>query len=284
MRRSRGYTTSEAFRTALEERLTKIAREEGIDLQRIRRQVAFDRLLARLALAPGNPWVLKGGYAMELRYRMARSTKDLDFTVRLVPGAAGRKDRLLQLLQEAASADLNDFFTYRIGEATIDIDGAPYGGARHPVEAVLSGRTFARFHLDIGLGELVLEPAETIRCRDWLGFAHIRAPDVPIISREQQFAEKLHAYTLPRTVAPNSRVRDLVDMVLLIDSGTLSLERTKEAIVLTFRHRGTHEVPTALEPPRRDWEGPFRALAAECGLPTDLAAALKAVDTFHRSL
>ena len=75
MRRSRGYTTSEAFRTALEERLTKIARVEGIDLQRIRRQVAFDRLLARLALAPGNPWVLKGGYAMELRYRMARSTK-----------------------------------------------------------------------------------------------------------------------------------------------------------------------------------------------------------------
>jgi len=32
VRRSRAYTTGEAFRTALEERLTKIAREEGIDL------------------------------------------------------------------------------------------------------------------------------------------------------------------------------------------------------------------------------------------------------------
>jgi hypothetical protein len=29
------------------------------------------------------------------------------------------------------------------------------------------------------------------------------------ISKEQQFAEKLHAYTVPRPDAPNSRVKDL---------------------------------------------------------------------------
>ena len=41
-----------------------------------------------------------------------------------------------------------------------------------------------------------------------------------MIGREQQFAEKLHAYTLPRNSA-NSRVKDLVDMALLIGSGGL---------------------------------------------------------------
>jgi hypothetical protein len=42
------YKTAGAFRTALEARLQNRARAEGIDLQRLRRQVAFDRLLARM--------------------------------------------------------------------------------------------------------------------------------------------------------------------------------------------------------------------------------------------
>jgi hypothetical protein len=53
-------------------------------------------------------------------------------------------------VQAAAALDLSDFFIYRIGEATADLDGAPYGGARYPVEAILADRTFARFHIDIG--------------------------------------------------------------------------------------------------------------------------------------
>jgi hypothetical protein len=62
------YATAAAFRRALEDRLQDIAGKEGVDLQRLRRQVAFDRLLARLfqaALPRALPWVLKGGYAME---------------------------------------------------------------------------------------------------------------------------------------------------------------------------------------------------------------------------
>ena len=58
------YATAAAFRRALEDRLQDIARKEGVDLQRVRRQVAFDRLLARLfqAAQPHElPWVLKGG-------------------------------------------------------------------------------------------------------------------------------------------------------------------------------------------------------------------------------
>jgi len=38
----RKYATGLALRTALEERLKRVAREEGVDLQRLRRQVAFD--------------------------------------------------------------------------------------------------------------------------------------------------------------------------------------------------------------------------------------------------
>jgi hypothetical protein len=42
------YATGAALRAALEERLKQISKTENIELQRLRRQVAFDRLLARL--------------------------------------------------------------------------------------------------------------------------------------------------------------------------------------------------------------------------------------------
>jgi len=42
------YKTAGVFRTALEARLRARAQEERTDLQRLRRQVACDRFLARL--------------------------------------------------------------------------------------------------------------------------------------------------------------------------------------------------------------------------------------------
>jgi hypothetical protein len=79
-------------------------------------------------------------------------------------------------------------------------------------------RIFARFHLDAGIGDVVLPRRETIVCREWLGFAGIQPSRVRMIAREQQFAEKLHAHTLPRDSA-NTRVKDPLDMTLLIAPG-----------------------------------------------------------------
>jgi len=87
--------------------------------------------------------------------------------------------------------------------------------------------------------------------RDWFGFAGIGPPDVPMIQREQQFAEKLLAYTLPRTT-PNSRVRDLVDMVLLIQSGTLESSRVVQALHATFGRRQRTPFPKLLLRLRRN--------------------------------
>jgi len=56
--------------------------------------VAFDRLLARLFhVGPplALPWVLKGGYAMELRIKAARTTKDIDLTMRSIFSSGDKK-------------------------------------------------------------------------------------------------------------------------------------------------------------------------------------------------
>jgi hypothetical protein len=161
----------------------------------------------------------------------------------------------------------------------MDLTAAPYGGARYPVEARMDERIFARFHLDAGLGDVVMEPLETIVCRDWLGFAGIESSQIRMIAREQQFAEKIHAYTLPRHTA-NSRVKDLVDLALLIGSDGLDKQRIMDALRLTFERRGTHDLPVGLVPPPADWQIPFHALAEECGLPTDVAPVFAGVQEF----
>jgi hypothetical protein len=273
-------------------RLQDIAGKESVDLQRLRRQVAFDRLLARLFQAARPrplPWVLKGGYAMELRIKAARTTKDINLTMRSVLSPADKKDdkknlAVLEKLQEAAAIRSDDFFVYTIGEPISELDGAPYGGARFPVEARLDGRVFVGFHLDVGIGDAVMEPLEVIEGRDWLGFAGIASPSLYMIPREQQFAEKLHAYTLPRQGAVNSRVRDLVDMVLLIQSGTLVKSKVSEAIRVTFDRRGTHAAPKVVAKPRADWKRPYDALAKECDLSGELDWAFEKLDRYLSEL
>ncbi len=284
----KGYATASAFRRALEDKLQDIARKEVVDLQRVRRQVAFDRLLARLfhAAQPRTlPWILKGGYAMELRIKAARTTKDIDLTMRNAFSSSEKKDdkknlAVLEKLQEAAAFRSDDFFVYTIGEPISDLEAAPYGGARFPVEGRVDGRVFVGFHLDVGIGDAVMEPLEVIEGRDWLRFAGIASPSLYMIPREQQFAEKLHAYTLPRTGAVNSRVRDLVDMVLLIKSGTLAKAKVAEAIRVTFNRRGTHALPNRLLQPPTGWQKPYDALAKECGLSGGIDDAFAILGTY----
>ncbi|MBI4405213.1 MAG: nucleotidyl transferase AbiEii/AbiGii toxin family protein [Deltaproteobacteria bacterium] len=281
------YATATAFRRALEDRLKNIEEKEKTGLPRLRRQVAFDRLLARLFLGENSPWVLKGGYAMELRMANSRATRDIDLILKKKiagsPNNAEQNNIILGLLREKADADLSDFFVYRIETASIDLTNAPYGGGRFPVIARMDGRTFAKFHLDVGLGDVVLEPLEVISGRDWLGFAGISPPRLTALSKEQQFAEKLHAYTTRRE-RTNSRVRDLVDMVLLIDSGELSGVATLKAIQRTFGRRKTHSIPENLPQPPENWRTPFVVLAEQCQLPTDISRSFAKVGNFYSNL
>jgi len=283
---SKSYATAGAFRRALEGRLKGISQTEQIDLNRLRRQVSFDRLLARLFREDAPPWVLKGGYALELRFKSARSTIDIDLTVNSVTRVAEGSEsanQVREMLQERASVSLDDWFEFLIGPPMIDLAAAPYGGARYSIEARMDGRIFARFHLDVGIGDVVLQPLETTECRDWLGFAGIEKPRVRMISGEQQFAEKVHAYTLPRS-SQNSRVKDLVDLALLISDDRLDRARVANALHLTFARRETHALPPNLSAPPEDWQTSFRALAEECGLDPDVTGVFENVRAFFENV
>lgn len=284
MKPPRKYASAAALRVALEDRLKRLAREEGLDLQRLRRQAAFDRLLCRLFARPDAPWLLKGGYAMELRLKTARTTRDIDLALKQLPVPSAdwnaNAATVLETLREAGQLNLQDFFTFVFGEGTQDLNAAPYGGARFPVAARLAGRTFAKFHLDVSTGDVLREPYETLSGRDWLGFAGIAGASFPAVSPEEQFAEKLHAYTLPRVGRENSRVKDLVDLVLLIERTKLDVARLPKAIRETFQRRKTHGIPPTLVSPPASWSKPFAEMAADCGFEADMEKHFRVVEQF----
>jgi hypothetical protein len=240
------------------------------------------RLLARLFQGDAATWALKGGYALELRFKAARSTIDIDLTLQRIVATVEAGDAvraIREMLQAAVDASLDDWFQYTIGPPVMDLTAAPYGGARYSVETRMDGRVFAKFHLDAGIGDVVIQPLEIVECPDWLGFAGIKQPRVRMISREQQYAEKIHAYTLPRS-SSNSRVKDLVDLALLTGDNRFDRAMAFNALRLTFERRNTHPLPASLNAPPEEWQTPFQELAKECEPRTDIWAVFDQVHTF----
>jgi predicted nucleotidyltransferase component of viral defense system len=259
------YRNASAFRMALEQQLKGRTTANGAHLARDRKRVAFDRLLARLLIAAEGRWLLKGGFALDLRLpARARSTKDVDIEWR------GEESELLDMLLEAADYDPGDFFVFAIERAGVPADHLG-GSHRFRVSTSLAGRPFETFLLDVGLRSEGAVATETLRTDDLLDFAGIEPVEVEAVSLELQIAEKLHAYTRTYEGRRNStRTKDLVDLTLIAELSTLDADSLRVEIKTIFGLRETHVVPTTLPAPPADWQVPFRRLAEEVGIPSDL--------------
>jgi predicted nucleotidyltransferase component of viral defense system len=191
------YASAQSFRQALNDRLASLARAQGTERSRLQRWVAFERFLGRVYQQAGERLILKGGYALEQRLGgRARATLDLDFAAVLLSRA-----ELLETLQKAAELDLGDFFRYTVAAARPpELVGRPEGGLRFRVEAHLDRtQPFATFVLDVGMGDVRINPTEYLESSVDLSFAELPPVRFPVIPLLEHFAEKLHAYTRPRT-------------------------------------------------------------------------------------
>jgi hypothetical protein len=260
------YRTAAAFRAALEERLRERAERMATSLSRLRKQVVFDRVLARLIQVAPDRWILKGALALDLRLpARARATKGMDL---------GRWDGETQAttdLLAATALNLGDFFALR-SERARDLDDVPEGAAvRYRVRAELAGRLFEEVIVDVGFSPRSPPRVETVHTFDLLAFADIVGVDVPVIPLARHLAEKVHAYT--RTYGDgrtSTRVKDLADMVLVALSCSLEGAEVRDALETTFTERSSHLLPEHLPRPPGEWGRPYSALAKELDLPAVL--------------
>lgn len=258
------YTTASAFRSALEQRLLTLAQETGIPLIRLRKLVVFDRIMARLLIVAPDRWLLKGAVALLFRAGpQFRTTKDLDL---------GRQDS-----EEAATADFlvvqsietGDYFSFSIRRAK-QPDSEEGTTARYHVTAELAGRLFEDITVDIGFGDPMTDVPELIQGPALLSFADISPVKVPTLPIEQHTAEKIHAYTRRYAGFHSTRVKDLIDLVLISSHFSLQAERLYRALHMTFTSRRSHSLPIMLPAPPTQWHPAYRKMAAEIGIDRDL--------------
>lgn len=278
------YETAEAFRTALEQRLKNEAEESGMALMRLRKRVAFERFLARLAASEPSGWVLKGAFALELRLGLrTRTTKDIDL------GRADDEEAATEHLNAAAGIDLGDFFNFEARRTPALDAAAGFHAVRYTVRADLAGRRFEQFPVDVALSESSPIGAEPLFGANSLEFAEVAAMQLPVISLEQHVAEKLHAYTgtFGHDERESTRVKDLVDLVLIGELAELDATRLRQALAVTFEQRARQPLPSAVTLPPSSWARPYAALAREVGVAVEIevghAAAARLLDPVLRS-
>jgi len=264
------YATAAAFRMALEEHISRLHKAGGPAIPRLRKRIAFERLLRRLQVSPDSPWVLKGAVALDLRYgNRARATKDMDLGID--PSFFGPRSHdpseIAGRLQVAAATPLEDFFIFNLPGEGENIPLEPGVRAyRFRVRASLAGRPFEEFRLDVGLGIQLVTPPEEIPESDTLIFAGIAPGRFRAIPLSQHFADKIHAFTFPWKDRENTRVKDLVDLVLILEASPTGPGSARLALEAVFERRGTHPLPAKIPDPPPSWAGPYSASAAEIGL------------------
>ena len=264
------YRTDKDFRKALEERLRQHAEKENQPLSRLRKRVVFERCIVRLQQYPNSPWVLKGGFALELRLgNMARMTNDMDLTadLSLFDANTTSLSTMTARLREDLQKENEDKFKFILAETRKEqLPTQSVTAFRFTVEARLDGRMFEAIKVDVGIGDPLIPPIEEIDASDLLSFAEISIAKIRATSPAQHFAEKVHALTRPFDDRINTRVKDLADIMLLLNRGLPDPSAVKQCVQEVFSVRATHVSPSRIGPPPLTWASSYSAMANELRL------------------
>lgn len=250
------------MRNSLEAKFRSAAIAGRLDAGQICRRFIFQRVLRRLAMDGG--WVLKGGFLLETRIPAgARATKDLDFATASAESSDELMDRLRDALEIDEDGDFLVFSIQKLKSNRRDRRGLASWSAS--IDVQLDSRAFDRIKLDIAerLGEVdggtelfVVPPVVPVAGLDGVS---VQAVDVC-----QHAAEKFHALCLEFDDGrPNTRVKDLVDIVLLYEAGLIPHERLTSRIVWVFGQRDQAAPPAELPAIPAAWDADYQALTLD---------------------
>jgi Nucleotidyl transferase AbiEii toxin, Type IV TA system len=237
------YTSAQAFNAALTARIKTAAKTSPYNASQLRKQFAYDRLLARLFADPAGGWILKGGISMITRLPVARHTADVDLAA---------KDRTIQQaladLKARSEVDLGDFFGFRLDPPRTLVQGVE--GVRVAVTSNIGFRLFERFGVDLVTGTLMTGLPETGRPILDLGIPGLINPDYVLYPIADTLADKISATVELHNGRPSTRFRDLVDIVLIARHRKVAAETAKTALASERVRRGL-ELPMSFDVPDR---------------------------------
>lgn len=252
--------------------LSSHARDTGTTAARIRRWVTTMVLIGALdrvrSVDDSHRFVIKGGVALELRLGLrARATQDVDMTFH------GQPNELLESLRLAFSTAYSGF-EFQAGEP---VPIGATGAHRVEVRVRYLTKNWATTRVEIAVTPALPVDVDLVPAIGLEDF-RLNGPDnVATLSLPYQIAQKIHAVTERFPTGENTRVRDIVDLLLLEDLVD-DLATVRDACVEVFGERATHEWPPVITT-YDSWSTMFERIAAELDFPiATLSAAVDATN------
>ena len=219
---------------SVRQRLLNQSRAQGRPFQELLQYFAMERFLYRLAKSPfADRFVLKGALLLTAwRAPFSRPTMDIDLAGRTSNDLDHIADLVSAVCGVAAEPDGIEFNRASIEVSRIKED-ADYEGVRVRFHGTLA-KARIPMQIDIGFGDVIVPAPTEVEYPTLLDFP---APMLQAYPKETVIAEKLEALT--KLGLLNSRMKDYYDLALLSRMYPFEGEHLIEAIVATFRHRGT---------------------------------------------
>lgn len=221
-------------------RLLNIAKAQGADFNQVLVRFALERILYRLSQsAHADRFLLKGALLFTLWYDMPhRTTRDAD----LLGFGASDLESIAQTFRDIASVEVEDGITFDPASVSVeDIrKDAGYAGARVLISGEIA-KARCKTQIDIGFGDAVT-PGPVHAVYPVL-IADLPAPRLRTYPVYTVISEKLHAIALLGMT--NSRLKDYLDLWVLLDREALNANTLARAIAATFIRRGM-PVPAVL--------------------------------------
>ena len=228
------------FAASVRARLLNVAKAQGVDFNQVLVRFALERILYRLSQSEhADHFLLKGALLFTLWYDMPhRATRDAD----LLGFGASDLESVAQTFRDIASVAVDDGIVFDpasvAAEEVRKDDG--YAGARILISGELA-KARCKTQIDIGFGDAVT-PGPVDATYPVL-LADLPAPRLRAYPVYTVVAEKLHAIALLGMT--NSRLKDYLDLSVLLDRETLDTDLLAQAIKATFERRGM-AVPAGL--------------------------------------
>lgn len=222
------------------------ATRTGRDVSALQSQYVYDRFLARVFAEPNTGWVIKGGVALLARVHDTRHSKDVDLFHQRGDIHAAIAD-----LEHAISTDLDDGVQFRISKRDMkSTPGAHPRGQQYKLTIqVLTGAVERNgFSVDLVTGSLMTAEPETVTGPISFTIPGITPPTLRVYPLVDHVADKVAATETDFNGRESSRIRDLVDLVIIARTQTMRARELGHAIRSERLYRGLPARPTVQVP------------------------------------
>ena len=218
------------------EKSKELANKSGLTQLELYQRFMFERILERISVSKYNSnFILKGGLLLSAMLGIqSRSTRDMDISIK---GIDVSKEKMLAVLNEILSIDINDKVKFKIVNITDIREDDEYGGNKYHLVGKLENLKVA-LEIDISTGDEITPRELNYEYHSLFENKKIYIESYNI---ESILVEKIE--TILRRGKYNARMKDYYDIYFFLSKlkSEINVNIFRQALENTIMQRGSSE-------------------------------------------